>query len=52
MNNLKSPLAMIVSIVFWGAYAVMLPRDWLFLAAGTLCIAGAAAAARRASENA
>jgi len=51
MNNLKSPLAIIVSIVLWGAYAVMQPRDWLFLAAGTLCIAGAAAAAKRVPEK-
>ncbi len=35
---------------FWGAWAGMLARDWVFLAAGTLCIAGAALAARRSSD--
>lgn len=50
MNNLKSPLAVLVSVIFWGAYSVMLPRDWAFLAAGTLCIIGAAAAANRVKE--
>lgn len=52
MNNLKSPLAVVVSVIFWGAYAGMLPRDWLFLAAGTICIIGAAAAAHRAPGEA
>jgi drug/metabolite transporter (DMT)-like permease len=51
MNNLKSPLAVVVSVIFWGAYAVMLPRDWLLLGAGTLCIIGAAAAARHTAEE-
>jgi drug/metabolite transporter (DMT)-like permease len=50
MNNLKSPLAVIVSVIFWGAWAGMLGRDWFFLAAGTLCIAGAALAARRSAD--
>lgn len=50
MNNLKSPLAFIVSVIFWGAYANMRPSDWAFLAAGTLCIAGAARAARSSPE--
>lgn len=52
MNNLKSPLAVVVSIVFWGAYAAMAPRDWLFLAAGAACILGAAAAAQRSASEA
>lgn len=43
MNNLKSPLAVLVSVIFWGAYAAMRPADWLFLAAGAACIIGAAA---------
>jgi drug/metabolite transporter (DMT)-like permease len=51
MNNLKSPLAVLVSIIFWGAYAAMRPQDWLFLAAGTACIIGAAAAAQRYSAE-
>lgn len=51
MNNLKSPLAVVVSVVFWGAYAAMAPRDWLFLAAGTACIIAAAAAAQRSSAE-
>ena len=50
MNNLKSPLAVIVSIIFWGAWAGMLARDWFFLAAGTLCISGAALAARSSAD--
>ncbi len=49
MNNLKSPLAVVVSALFWGAWAGMFARDWLFLAAGTLCIAGATLAARGAT---
>ncbi|MCX5792659.1 MAG: EamA family transporter [Elusimicrobia bacterium] len=52
LNNLKSPLAVVVSVLFWGAYAAMLPRDWFFLAAGTMSIAAAAIAARRAGEPA
>jgi drug/metabolite transporter (DMT)-like permease len=52
MNNLKSPLAVVVSALFWGAWTAMQPRDWLFLAAGTLCIAAAALAARRSGEPA
>ncbi|HCC49372.1 MAG TPA: EamA family transporter [Elusimicrobia bacterium] len=51
MNNLKTPLAVLVSALVWGAYAGMRPRDWLFLAAGTLLITGAAAAARRPAEE-
>jgi len=43
MNNLKSPLAVLVSVIFWGAYAAMRPADWLFLLAGAACIIGAAA---------
>lgn len=50
MNNLKSPLAVLVSALFWGAYAAMLPRDWFFLAAGALLLAAAALAARRGGE--
>jgi drug/metabolite transporter (DMT)-like permease len=52
MNNLKSPLAVVVSVLFWGGYPAMLPRDWFFLAAGALCIVSAAAAARRAGAAA
>ncbi len=52
MNNLKSPLAVVVSVVFWGTYCAMRPRDWFFLAAGTLCIIAAAAAARKGAEKA
>ena len=48
MNNLKSPLAVLVSVIFWGAYAAMSPRDWLFLAAGSALIIGAAALAASA----
>lgn len=51
MNNLKSPLAVIVSVIFWGAWAGMLVRDWCFLAAGILCIAGAALTARRSADS-
>ena len=52
MNNLKSPLAVVVSVIFWGTYSAMRPRDWFFLAAGTLCIIAAAAAARKGTETA
>jgi drug/metabolite transporter (DMT)-like permease len=52
MNNLKSPLAVLVSVIFWGASIHMSPRDWCFLTAGTLCIIGAAWAAQRVSEDA
>ena len=52
MNNLKSPLAVVVSIFFWGTYSGMLTRDWLFLSAGTICIIAAAAAAQKGPENA
>lgn len=52
MNNLKSPLAVLVSALFWGAWPRMPARDWAFLAAGTALIIGAAAAARRSSEPA
>lgn len=51
MNNLKSPLAVLVSVVFWGSYAAMPPRDWLFLAAGSALIIGAAASASRTAEE-
>lgn len=51
MNNLKSPLAVLVSIAFWGAYAAMAPRDWLFLAAGSALILGAAASANKTAEE-
>jgi len=52
MNNLKSPLAAVVSVLFWGTCAAMRPRDWLFLAAGALCLGAAAVAARRADGTA
>lgn len=51
MNNLKSPLAVLVSAVFWGAWTAMQGRDWLLLAAGSACIIGAAAAAGRSPET-
>lgn len=51
MNNLKSPLAVLVSAVFWGAWTAMQGRDWLLLAAGGACIIGAAAAAGRSPEK-
>ena len=51
MNNLKSPLAVLVSVLFWGASAGMAPRDWLFLAAGTALIIGAATSARKTAED-
>ena len=54
MNNLKSPLAVLVSIIFWKAGAIMSASDWAFLAAGAALIAASAAAARRlpSAENA
>ncbi len=47
MNNLKSPLAVLVSIIFWNAGALMSAPDWAFLAAGAALIAASAAAAHR-----
>ncbi len=54
MNNLKSPLAVLVSIIFWKAGALMSASDWAFLAAGAALIAVSAAKARRlpSAENA
>ena len=52
MKNLKSPLAVMVSILFWGAWAAMQPRDWFFLAAGTLCLVAAVLAARHSADPA
>jgi drug/metabolite transporter (DMT)-like permease len=52
MNNLKSPLAVVVSVIFWGTSLQMSPRDWGFLDAGTLCIVWAALAALRTEEAA
>ena len=51
LNNLKSPLAVLVSIIFWGTSVKMSPGDWGFLAAGTLCIVGAALAALKATKT-
>jgi len=51
LNNLKSPLAVLVSALFWGTSGKMSPGDWALLAAGTICIAGAALAAQRATEK-
>ncbi|MDD2805134.1 MAG: EamA family transporter [Elusimicrobiales bacterium] len=51
MNNLKSPLAVLVSALFWGASAGMAPRDWVFLAAGAALIIGAVFSSRRAAEE-
>jgi drug/metabolite transporter (DMT)-like permease len=49
LNNLKSPLAVFVSVLFWGTSVKMSPGDWALLALGTVCIAGAALAAQRAA---
>ncbi|OGS06339.1 MAG: hypothetical protein A2270_07905 [Elusimicrobia bacterium RIFOXYA12_FULL_51_18] len=45
MNNLKSPLAVLVSICFFGGIGNMSAQDWFLLVAGALCIMTAAAAA-------
>ena len=47
LNNLKSPLAVLVSILFWGTAVKMDAGDWGGLVLGTLCIAGAALMALR-----
>lgn len=51
MNNLKSPLAVLVSVLFRGAAAGMAPLDWARLAAGAALIIGAAAFSRRSAED-
>ncbi|MDQ7773007.1 MAG: EamA family transporter [Elusimicrobiales bacterium] len=51
MNNLKSPLAVLVSAVFWGAWAGMSPLDWARLAAGSALILAAAVFSRREAED-
>lgn len=51
LNNLKSPLAVLVSAVLWGAGARMSALDWFALAAGGLLITGGAASAARLPET-
>lgn len=51
LNNLKSPLAVLVSALFLGSAAGMGPLDWLLLGAGASLIGGASLAAGRLDED-